>query len=369
MRATRHRPEAVEERLADLPPSAKFVYTVLQYNGRMTQQELIEETLLSPRTTRYAITKLEDAELINSRTALQDARQTCYSLASGLGSRTGRYANDVLVDREWVEERREAFRADDSRLRLVQVGDAERRLPGSTRLDPLNLHHVDQRGIPDRGRLESVLGEAGIGTDTRLVLYSANANREAAHAYWTLTYYGHGDCYLLDGGLEAWLEGGYPTVSDDEEPSFSPREYEVTRTIEQVRAYRDDVVHALTQDTAILDVRTPPERRGDVDDEGWTAAQPSGYIPGSVNVPWRDVLQDDGRFKRRGELEMLFEERGIDADTPVIVYCSIGERSALVWFALRELLGYTAVRNYDGSWIEWGNLVDAPVEHEPSGVD
>ncbi|QPV62620.1 sulfurtransferase [Halosimplex litoreum] len=276
--------------------------------------------------------------------------------------------SDALVSPEWVDERLPAARSDDPSLRLVEVDlntgfYDEGHLPGAVGLDwRSDLRHDRRRDVPSARAFADLLGDIGITEETTVVAYGDNANWFAAHFYWLLTYYGHDDAYLLDGGREHWVESDRPTTT--EVPSFDSRAYRAAGPYEHVRAYRDDVARAVDDRTALVDVRLPEEFDGTVVappgmDE---FAQRGGHVPGAVNVVWSENVAPDGRFKSRAELEAIYRDRGVTPDRSVVVYCRIGERSSLTWFVLSELLGYPSVRNYDGSWTEWGNLVDAPIE-------
>jgi len=281
--------------------------------------------------------------------------------------------SDALVSPEWVAERLPEARSDDPSLRLVEVDlntgfYDEGHLPGAVGLDwRSDLQHDRRRDVPSAQAFADLLGAHGITEETTIVAYGDNANWFAAHFYWLLTYYGHDDVYLLDGGREHWVESDRATTT--EAPSFTARTYEPAGPFEHVRAYRDDVRRAIDDRTALVDVRLPEEFDGTVVappgmDE---FAQRGGHVPGAVNVVWSANVASDGRFKSRAELEALYRDRGVAPDRSVVVYCRIGERSSLTWFVLSELLGYPSVRNYDGSWTEWGNLVGVPVETGRAG--
>jgi thiosulfate/3-mercaptopyruvate sulfurtransferase len=283
------------------------------------------------------------------------------------------YANDVLVSPEWLAGRLDAVQSDDPSLRLVEVDlntafYEREHVPGAVGLDwRSQLRHRQRRDVPSPSAFAELLGSHGIADDTTVVVYGDNSNWFAAHFYWLLTYYGHGDAYLLDGGREHWVETGRPT--DAAVPAYTTRPYTTTGTIEDVRAYRADVERAIDADTALVDVRLPEEYDGSLvappGVEEW--AQRGGHVPGAVNVVWSENLRADGRFRSREELERLYRSHGVTDDGTVIAYCRIGERSSLTWFALSELLGFQSVRNYDGSWTEWGNLVGAPIETGTNG--
>ncbi|NUC73801.1 sulfurtransferase [Haloterrigena sp. SYSU A558-1] len=278
------------------------------------------------------------------------------------------YANDVLVSADWVEERLDDFQDDDSDLRLVEVdvdteAYEEEHAPGAIGFNwETQLQDQTQRDILEKEDFEELLGSHGISEDDTVVLYGDNSNWFAAYAYWQFKYYGHDDVKLLDGGREYWLENDYPTT--DEEPDFSETEYDAAGPRESIRAYREDVENAIERGVPLVDVRSPEEYSGEVlaPPGLQETAQRGGHIPGASNISWAAVTNDDGTFKDYDELEELYAEEGIDGDETTVAYCRIGERSSVAWFALHELLGYDDAVNYDGSWTEWGNLVNAPIE-------
>jgi thiosulfate/3-mercaptopyruvate sulfurtransferase len=278
------------------------------------------------------------------------------------------YANDVLVTADWVEDNLDQFESDDPEHRLVEVdvdteAYDEAHAPGAIGFNwETQLQDQTQRDILEKDDFEDLLGSHGITEDSTVVLYGDNSNWFAAYAYWQFKYYGHDDVRLLDGGREYWLDNDYPTT--DEEPEFSERSYDAGGPRESIRAYRDDVEKAIDRGVPLVDVRSPEEYSGEVlaPPGLQETAQRGGHIPGAKNISWAAVTNDDGTFKTREELADLYAEEDIDGDGTTVAYCRIGERSSVAWFALHELLGYEDTVNYDGSWTEWGNLVDAPIE-------
>lgn len=278
------------------------------------------------------------------------------------------YAKDVLVSADWVEDRLDEFQSDDPSLRLVEVDvDTEAydegHAPGSIGFNwETQLQDQLTRDILSKEEFEFLLGSHGIAPDSTVVLYGDNSNWFAAYAYWQFKYYGHRDVKLLNGGRDYWVANDYPLT--EEVPSYSEQSYEARGPFDGIRAYRDDVEKAIDRGIPLVDVRSPEEYRGEIlaPPGLQETAQRGGHVPGAENISWADTVTDDGTFKEPAELLDLYESKGITNDQEVIAYCRIGERSSLAWFALSELLGYDDVTNYDGSWTEWGNLVDAPIE-------
>jgi thiosulfate/3-mercaptopyruvate sulfurtransferase len=278
------------------------------------------------------------------------------------------YANDVLVTADWVEDNLDAFESDDPDYRLVEVDvDTEAyddaHAPGAVGFNwETQLQDQTQRDVLEKEDFADLLGSHGITEDSTVVLYGDNSNWFAAYAYWQFSYFGHDDVRILDGGREYWVDNDYPTTG--EVPEFSEREYDARGPLEGIRAYRDDVEKAIDRSIPLVDVRSPEEFRGEIlaPPGLQETAQRGGHIPGATNVSWAATVNDDGTFKTREELADLYESAGVTNDQEVVAYCRIGERSSIAWFALSELLGYDNVVNYDGSWTEWGNLVDAPIE-------
>jgi thiosulfate/3-mercaptopyruvate sulfurtransferase len=212
------------------------------------------------------------------------------------------------------------------------------------------------------------LSESGIGPDTTIVLYGDNNNWFAAWAYWQLKLYGHDDVRILNGGRKYWLDNGLPISTDV--PSYPATDYRLPEPDFSLRAFRDDILPRLGDaELALVDVRSPAEYNGEIiAPPGMSeTAQRPGRIPGAASIPWAQTVREDGTFKSADELRALYESKGVTPDKDVIAYCRIGERSSHSWFVLHELLGYERVRNYDGSWTEYGSLIGVPIE-KPAAV-
>ena len=274
------------------------------------------------------------------------------------------HAKPVLVTTDWLAEH-----LGDHGIIVAEVDEnpdlyEEGHIPSAVKLHWRDdLQDPVERDIVDKGTFERLLGERGIGNDTTIVVYGDKNNWFAAYAYWYVKIYGHGDVRILDGGRQKWIDEGREITTDV--PSTALTTYRAKERDESIRAYRDEVRGWIGADDRVLvDVRSPGEYAGYLiappgyEQEG---AQRAGHIPTAESIPWASAVKDDGTFKSVDELRDLYEGKGVTEEKSVTAYCRIGERSAHTWFVLRELLGYEDVRNYDGSWTEWGNLVDVPI--------
>jgi thiosulfate/3-mercaptopyruvate sulfurtransferase len=274
------------------------------------------------------------------------------------------HAKDVLVGTDWV-----AGHLDDPSIRIVEVDEnrslyGEGHIPGAIGFDwQTDLQDQVRRDFLGPEDFGALFGSRGISDDHTIVLYGDRNNWFAAYTYWYLKYYGHDDVKLVNGPREKWIGEGRPTTSDV--PSYEPTAFNAQSGDEAIRAKRDEVLQSLGDGKRLVDVRSPQEFSGELiamagyEQEG---AQRGGHIPGAKSVPWAQAVTENGTFKSPDELRELYTAKGVLTDEPIIAYCRIGERSAHTWFVLHELLGEDDVKNYDGSWTEWGNLVDVPIE-------
>ncbi len=272
---------------------------------------------------------------------------------------------EALVDADWVQAH-----LNDPKVRLVEV-DVDTKaydsghIPGAVAFNwQKELQDQVVRAPIDADKLESLLSNAGISNDTTIVVYGDNNNWFAAWALWILKYYGHEDVRILDGGRAKWLADKREITT--QVPHYNATTYSVPETNASIRVFRDQVLKELgDSNLALVDVRSPGEYSGELlapanlPQEG---AQRGGHIPGAANIPWSQAVREDGTFKSADELRALYGSKGVTPDKEVIAYCRIGERSSHTWFVLSYLLGYNNVRNYDGSWTEWGSLIGAPIE-------
>ena len=275
------------------------------------------------------------------------------------------YAKPVLVTTDWLAEH-----LNDDGVLVAEVDENPDLYDEGHIARAVKLHWRDdlqdpvERDLVDKPTFERLLSERGIANDTTLVLYGDKNNWFAAYAYWYLKIYGHGDVRILDGGRQKWADEGREFTTETPQPQQA--DYKANERDESIRTYRDSVRAQIgEQSKPLVDVRSPQEYSGDLiappgyEQEG---AQRGGHIPTAASIPWATAVRDDGTFKSADELRELYEGKGVTPEKEVTAYCRIGERSAHTWFVLRELLGYETVKNYDGSWTEWGNLVDVPIE-------
>jgi thiosulfate/3-mercaptopyruvate sulfurtransferase len=273
---------------------------------------------------------------------------------------------DVLVTAEWAEQNLETpgvvFVEVDEDTAAYDAGH----LPGAVKLDwKQELQDPVRRDFIDRAGFEKLLSAKGIANNDTVILYGGNNNWFAAYAYWYFKLYGHESVKLLDGGRKKWELDGRPLVTGPvhrEETSYSAKDQNIS-----IRAFRDEVVASINAKN-LVDVRSPDEFSGKLLAPAHLPqeqAQRAGHIPSAINVPWSKAANEDGTFRSEEELRELYREAGIDESKSTIAYCRIGERSSHTWFALHELLGHPDVKNYDGSWTEYGSLVGVPVEIGP----
>ena len=277
------------------------------------------------------------------------------------------YANpDVLVTTEWVEEH-----LDDPEIRIVESDEdvilyEVGHVPGAVKVD-WHTELQDQliRDYVNLEAFEQLVSEKGIANDHTVVFYGDKSNWWACYAMWVFKLFGHEKCKIMDGGRQKWIDEGRELSK--EVPQHPPTDYKVTSTHEEaIRAFREDVDKHLEAQGPLVDVRSPGEYSGELlhmEEYPQEGALRGGHIPGAASIPWSTAVNENQTFKSAEELWSIYKEQNnLDPAADIVAYCRIGERSAHTWFVLTYLLGYDQVRNYDGSWTEWGNLVRAPIE-------
>jgi thiosulfate/3-mercaptopyruvate sulfurtransferase len=273
---------------------------------------------------------------------------------------------EVLVSTEWV-----AQHLDDPEVRIIEADEDVLlydvgHIPGAVKLDwHTDLQDPLERDFVDRAGFERLMSSKGIGNDTTVVFYGDKNNWYATYSFWLFKLYGHRDVRVMDGGRLKWEQEGRPLTR--EAPEVRQTAYSAGERDNSIRAFRDDVLRQMETHRPLIDVRSPAEFKGELIhmlDYPQEGAQRGGHIPTAKNIPWGTAANaEDGTFKTADQLRGIYaEQNGITPDADVISYCRIGERSSHTWFVLKYLLGYPEVRNYDGSWTEWGNLVGAPIE-------
>jgi thiosulfate/3-mercaptopyruvate sulfurtransferase len=281
---------------------------------------------------------------------------------------TGYAKPEVLVSTDWVAEN-----LDNPNVRIVESDEDVLlydlgHIPGAVKIDwHTDLQNPVERDFLDKQGFEELMRRNGIGNDTTVVFYGDRNNWYATYAYWLFKYFGHDDVRVMNGGRAKWEAEGRPMSRDV--PTYPPASYTAKEPDERVRAYRDDVLKQVQSGRpTLVDVRSPAEYTGEVlhmagyPQEG---AQRGGHVRGAQSIPWATAANEDGTFKSVEQLRDIYGSKGITPDKSVIAYCRIGERSSHTWFVLRELLGYPDVRNYDGSWTEWGSMVNVPIAKGP----
>jgi thiosulfate/3-mercaptopyruvate sulfurtransferase len=273
------------------------------------------------------------------------------------------YVKDVLVEPEWLAEH-----LNDDGIRIVEVDEnpdlyVQGHIPGAIGFDwKRDLQDQVKRDFLGPEDFGALFGSRGVSNEHTIVLYGDRNNWFAAYTYWYLKYYGHDKVKLLNGPREKWISDG--RAASVEAPSYAPASFTAQSGDDAIRARRDEVLGAIGDATQLVDVRSPAEFAGEIiSPQGYEqeGAQRGGHIPGAASIPWAQAVKEDGTFKSADELRDLYGGKGVLSGEPIIAYCRIGERSAHTWFVLHELLGQERVKNYDGSWTEWGSLVGVPV--------
>jgi thiosulfate/3-mercaptopyruvate sulfurtransferase len=276
---------------------------------------------------------------------------------------------EVLVSADWVQEHQK-----DPKVRVVESDEDvllydSGHVPGSVKIDwQGDLQDQLVRDYINAEKFAQICSRAGIANDTTVVFYGDKSNWWACYAFWAFKLFNHADCRVMNGGRKLWIDQKRPLST--EKPSYPPTQYKVTSKNEAaIRAFRDDVLAHAKAAKPLIDVRSPKEFTGEklhMEDYPQEGALRGGHIPGAQSVPWSRAVNENGTFKSADELKGIYEQECcLKSSDDVVAYCRIGERSSLTWFVLTYLLGYPKVRNYDGSWTEWGNLVRAPIAKGP----
>jgi thiosulfate/3-mercaptopyruvate sulfurtransferase len=272
---------------------------------------------------------------------------------------------EVLVSADWVEQHR-----NDPKVRIVESDEDVLlydmgHVPGAVKIDwQGDLQDQLVRDYINAEKFAAICARSGIANDTTVVFYGDKSNWWACYAFWAFKLFGHNDCRVMNGGRKLWIDQNRPLTK--ELPQYPRTEYKIQPgNEEQIRVFRDAVLEHSKSGKPLLDVRSPKEFTGEkthMEDYPQEGALRGGHIPGAVSVPWSRSVNDDGTFKSADELKAIYQEEvGLKTTDDIVAYCRIGERSSLTWFVLTYLLGYSKVRNYDGSWCEWGNLVRVPI--------